>query len=203
MADTGVDIDLYGDMESEFPAEDGNPNESSLLVKSEGQNDAELGGSGIGEDANAGGSDLFDDVLTLKDVDKTGVKSESRETSVISTSNPLSSSSVQGRRYQLYVGNLTWWTTDADIADVVLSLGVNDFIEVKFYENRANGQSKGFCCVSLGSESSSRTVIISHILVYYIYYYYSIIIINAYLSWRPSCYFDRQFSYLYSLLQAI
>ena len=78
MADTGVDIDLYGDMESEFPAEDGNPNESSLLVKSEGQNDAELGGSGIGEDANAGGSDLFDDVLTLKDVDKTGVKSESR-----------------------------------------------------------------------------------------------------------------------------
>ena len=170
-------------MESEFPAEDGNPNES--LVKSE---DAELGG---GEDANAGGSDLFDDVLTLKD-DKTGVKSESSST--VSTSNP---SSVQGRRYQLYVGNLTWWTTDADIADVVLSLGVNDFIEVKFYENRANGQSKGFCCVSLGSESSSRTVIISHILVYY--YYYSII---AYLSWRPSC-FDRQFSYLSSLLQAI
>ena len=187
MADTGVDIDLYGDMESEFPAEDGNPNES--LVKSE---DAELGGGG--EDANAGGSDLFDDVLTLKD-DKTGVKSESSST--VSTSNP---SSVQGRRYQLYVGNLTWWTTDADIADVVLSLGVNDFIEVKFYENRANGQSKGFCCVSLGSESSSRTVIISHILVYYIIYYS---IIMAYLSWRPSCHFDRQFSYLHSSLQAI
>ena len=197
MADTGVDIDLYGDMESEFPAEDGNQNESSLLKSEVG--DAELGGAGIGEDANAGGSDLFDDVLTLKD-DKTGVKSESsRETSVVSTSgNP--SSSVQGRRYQLYVGNLTWWTTDADIADVVLSLGVNDFIEVKFYENRANGQSKGFCCVSLGSESSSRTVIISHILVYYIIYYS---IIMAYLGWRPSCHFDRQFSYLHSSLQAI
>ena len=67
---------------------------------------------------------------------------------------------IQGKRYQLYVGNLTWWTTDADIADAVLSLGVNDFLEVKFYENRANGQSKGFCCVSLGSDSSSRTVII-------------------------------------------
>ena len=35
MADAGVDIDLYGDMESEFPAEDGNANDS--MVKSEEQ----------------------------------------------------------------------------------------------------------------------------------------------------------------------
>lgn len=142
MADTGVDIDLYGDMESEFPAEDGNQNDS--LVKSEDNNDD------LGDDGNAGGSDLYDDVLTLKD-DKTGIKNEH-------VSGSSSSSTIQGKRYQLYVGNLTWWTTDADIADAVLSLGVNDFLEVKFYENRANGQSKGFCCVSLGSESSSRTV---------------------------------------------
>ena len=40
--------------------------------------------------------------------------------------------------------------TDQDIQDGVINLGVADFIEVKFYENRANGQSKGFCCVSLG-----------------------------------------------------
>ena len=56
------------------------------------------------------------------------------------------------------MGNLTWWTTDRDVEEAVASLGVNDFIEVKFYENRANGQSKGFCCVSLGSEASMRTV---------------------------------------------
>lgn len=37
-----------------------------------------------------------------------------------------------------------------------MSIGVNDFIEVKFFENRANGQSKGFCVVSLGSEPSMR-----------------------------------------------
>ena len=30
--------------------------------------------------------------------------------------------------------------------------------QVKFYENRANGQSKGFCCVSVASESSMRTL---------------------------------------------
>merc|ERR1719347_144045 len=64
----------------------------------------------------------------------------------------------EGRRWQLYIGNLTWWTTDQDIQDNVQNLGVSDFLEVKFYENRANGQSKGFCCVSMGSEASMRKV---------------------------------------------
>ena len=36
--------------------------------------------------------------------------------------------------------------------------GVHDFLEVKFYENRANGQSKGFCCVSVASEPSMRII---------------------------------------------
>ena len=35
-------------------------------------------------------------------------------------------------------------------------MGIADFIEVKFYENRANGQSKGFCMVTVGSEQSLR-----------------------------------------------
>ena len=38
-------------------------------------------------------------------------------------------------------------------------MGITDFLEVKFYENRINGQSKGFCCVSLGSEPSTRAII--------------------------------------------
>ena len=38
------------------------------------------------------------------------------------------------------------------------TLGVDDFLEVKFYENKINGQSKGFCCVSLGSERSMQKV---------------------------------------------
>lgn len=81
-----------------------------------------------------------------------------------------------GRRHQLYIGNLTWvigfgnvlekdrnntllnfqWTTDQDIANAITDVGINDFQEVKFFENRANGQSKGFCAVSLGSEPSMR-----------------------------------------------
>lgn len=87
-----------------------------------------------------------------------------------------------GRRHQLYVGNLTWvsvprsqlrkrckmlintyifdilsqWTTDQDINDVCHEIGVSDFQDVKFFENRSNGQSKGFCLISLASESSMR-----------------------------------------------
>lgn len=48
------------------------------------------------------------------------------------------------------------WTSDQDITDAVQSIGVTDFAEVKFFENRANGQSKGFCVISLGSEQSMR-----------------------------------------------
>lgn len=54
----------------------------------------------------------------------------------------------------LYVGNLTWWTTDQDVINAINSVGVNDVQEVKFFENRNNGQSKGFCVVTFGSETS-------------------------------------------------
>lgn len=33
---------------------------------------------------------------------------------------------------------------------------MTDFQDVKFFENRANGQSKGFCVITLGSETSMR-----------------------------------------------
>lgn len=66
---------------------------------------------------------------------------------------------TMNRRYQLYVGNLTWWTTDQDISNALRDIGVNDLQEVKFFENRANGQSKGFSVISLGSEPSLRIVL--------------------------------------------
>lgn len=54
----------------------------------------------------------------------------------------------------LYVGNLTWWTTDQDVINAINSVGVDDVQEVKFFENRNNGQSKGFCVVTFTSENS-------------------------------------------------
>lgn len=35
------------------------------------------------------------------------------------------------------------WTTDEDLTDAIRSIGITDVLEIKFFENRANGQSKG------------------------------------------------------------
>uniref|UniRef100_A0A1I8GJZ4 Cleavage and polyadenylation specificity factor subunit 6 n=1 Tax=Macrostomum lignano TaxID=282301 RepID=A0A1I8GJZ4_9PLAT len=67
-------------------------------------------------------------------------------------------SSSYSRKVAMYVGNLTWWTTDEDILASMQELGVSDIVEIKFHENRQNGQSKGFCVLVVGSEQSSRTV---------------------------------------------
>uniref|UniRef100_A0A6G1SF06 Cleavage and polyadenylation specificity factor subunit 6 n=1 Tax=Aceria tosichella TaxID=561515 RepID=A0A6G1SF06_9ACAR len=58
----------------------------------------------------------------------------------------------------LYVGNLTWWTTDRDVIDAINSIGVDDVQEVKFFENRNNGQSKGYCVVTFSSDASLQVV---------------------------------------------
>ncbi|OTF69397.1 cleavage and polyadenylation specificity factor-like protein [Euroglyphus maynei] len=54
---------------------------------------------------------------------------------------------------------LTQWTTDEDVIKSLSSINVNDVTEVKFFENRANGQSKGFCTVYFQSEQSVRTAL--------------------------------------------
>ena len=50
------------------------------------------------------------------------------------------------------------WTTDQDLSDAISDLGVNDLVEIKFYENRANGQSKGFAAIFVGTDSSFRQI---------------------------------------------
>jgi len=42
------------------------------------------------------------------------------------------------------------------VSNAVKGVGVPDFIGVKFFENRSNGQSKGFCVITMGSDSSRR-----------------------------------------------
>lgn len=96
--------------------------------------------------------DLYDDVISGPSDDH----DEGRPSSAGSSSPHHSRHG--GKRVAAYIGNLTWWTTDQDLTEAMQSLGVNDIVEIKFYENRANGQSKGFCVVALGSENSLRTV---------------------------------------------
>lgn len=120
------------------------------------------------DDFNAEGVDLYDDISVPNDnvavVDGSSVAAAQTDDSSGATSNGVYHQSGSltpnhmGRRYQLYIGNLTWWTTDQDISNTMRDIGVADFQEVKFFENRANGQSKGFCVISLGSENSMRIV---------------------------------------------
>lgn len=58
----------------------------------------------------------------------------------------------------VYVGNLTWWTTDQDLINACASLNVRDINNVKFFENRANGQSKGYCAIDVASLNSAKTL---------------------------------------------
>ena len=164
MADTsGVDIDLYADVE-DFNNE--NLDVSGDSAAASGDPAASGGDSAGGGGGGASGEDLYDDVLAAGTDVKTEEKPRmSRDGSPSGgggyDSRGGSSSGGDrhhGRRFQLYVGNLTWWTTDQDIEDAVAALGITDFIEVKFFENRVNGQSKGFCCVQVGSDPSMRAV---------------------------------------------
>jgi RNA recognition motif-containing protein len=104
--------------------------------------------------ANAQVPDLKMDMLSQS------VSSNSQpllSTHSLSNSSNISNSSYT-KRVSCYVGNLTWWTTDKDLFDAITSLAITDIIEIKFYENKINGQSKGFASVTVGSDQSFRTI---------------------------------------------
>jgi len=41
----------------------------------------------------------------------------------------------------------------------MIDAGVHDFVDIKFFENQGNGQSKGFCIVTLESEKSVKQIL--------------------------------------------
>ncbi|KAL5998292.1 hypothetical protein ACLOJK_009231 [Asimina triloba] len=53
----------------------------------------------------------------------------------------------------LYVGELHWWTTDAELESVLSQYG--RVKEIKFYDERASGKSKGYCQVEFYDPSAA------------------------------------------------
>lgn len=109
-------------------------------------------------------SELYDEVIT-----PSSNLNDSKNESMLNTptgsnpaptfpSNGTSNQNGTGRRYCCYVGGMAWWTTDADLNSAFTSLGVHDLIDIKFYENRTNGQSKGYCLCVFGSENSVKMI---------------------------------------------
>lgn len=63
------------------------------------------------------------------------------------------------RKLSLYIGNFPWWTSDKDIMGMAQTLGVKDITEIKFAENKVNGQSRGYAEVVVTSEESLKTLL--------------------------------------------
>uniref|UniRef100_A0A8C6UM29 Cleavage and polyadenylation specificity factor subunit 6 n=1 Tax=Neogobius melanostomus TaxID=47308 RepID=A0A8C6UM29_9GOBI len=123
MAD-GVDhIDIYADVEEEFNQEAEYPVHEQI----------DLYDDVISPSANNGDAPEDRDYLDSAPGATEGGKSA--PANVVYT--------YSGKRIALYIGNLTWWTTDEDLTEAIRSIGITDVLEIKFFENRANGQSKG------------------------------------------------------------
>ncbi|XP_055081581.1 cleavage and polyadenylation specificity factor subunit 6 [Periophthalmus magnuspinnatus] len=136
MAD-GVDhIDIYADVEEEFNQEAEYPVHEQI----------DLYDDVISPSANNGDAPEDRDYLDSAPGVTEGGKSAPTNAAY----------NYSGKRIALYIGNLTWWTTDEDLTEAIRSIGITDVLEIKFFENRANGQSKGFALVCVGSETSSR-----------------------------------------------
>ena len=135
------------------------------------ENEPEMNGNHVEVDVNiheegVDDTGLYDDVMAAptpnisadfsNDLNPDDFKQENSDKT--SHHHSTNSSSHYTKRVSCYVGNLTWWTTDKDLSDSISSLDVNDLIEIKFYENKINGQSKGFAMVTVASDHSFRTL---------------------------------------------
>uniref|UniRef100_A0A0K0DGK0 Cleavage and polyadenylation specificity factor subunit 6 n=1 Tax=Angiostrongylus cantonensis TaxID=6313 RepID=A0A0K0DGK0_ANGCA len=93
--------------------------------------------------------DLYDDAIAPSSGEKPIAPAPVRNTQPNGSTGHASDG-----KYCCYIGNLVWWATDADVA----AIGITDLIDMKFFENRTNGQSKGFALLVFASDTSVRTV---------------------------------------------
>lgn len=55
----------------------------------------------------------------------------------------------------IYIGNLTWWTTDQELEDLFSPFG--KLRSIKFFEDKVNGKSKGYALVEFATaEAAAR-----------------------------------------------
>ncbi|XP_061598559.1 cleavage and polyadenylation specificity factor subunit 7-like [Cololabis saira] len=114
-------------------------------------------------DKIAEANELYDAVLTGSvNQDKKTNDAASEKTSTEdgkSTDEKTQSGGNSLKRLAVYIGNFPWWTSDKDLTTMALRLGVRDIKEIKFAENRANGQSRGYAEVVVTSQESLKILL--------------------------------------------
>lgn len=177
-----LDLDLYADVESNEFNNNNNPkqnsggasnqHESEEITTNPNPNQIEIDVN-INEEGVIDETGLYDDVMAaptptnissefnsdmahFEEANKALQKSEQTQST---SANSFQTNQTQyTKRVSCYIGNLTWWTTDKDLSEAIQGLGCSDLIDIKFYENKINGQSKGFALVTFGSDQTFRTL---------------------------------------------
>ena len=54
----------------------------------------------------------------------------------------------------VYIGELEWWTTDADIETLCSEFGLIE--SVNFFEEKSSGKSKGYCLVKFTNKEAAN-----------------------------------------------
>ncbi|XP_068116943.1 cleavage and polyadenylation specificity factor subunit 7 [Hyperolius riggenbachi] len=142
MADGTDLIDIYAEeefvQESEFAVEQVDLYDDVLAVPSLGSSHGD-GKSGA--------------VEPTSHIQATSAKSSSKSPAILYTYNNAR------KKASVYIGNFSWWTTDQQIITAIRAIGIREPVEVKFAENRANGQSKGFAEVVVNSEKTANQIL--------------------------------------------
>ncbi|KAF6722692.1 Cleavage and polyadenylation specificity factor subunit 7 [Oryzias melastigma] len=124
---------------------------------------------GLNEDAEdldkiAEANELFDAVLTgsVNQDNTTFTKEDATKQAQTKNEDTSVEKAAQGnskRRLAIYIGNFPWWTSDKDLMSMARKLGVMDVTEIRFAENKINGQSRGYAELVVKTEDSLKRML--------------------------------------------